>query len=123
MAANTRRRLLAVRFICGLVLAPTVIGLIVYHLASWFGLAYKPFLVVCGVIVGWPISFSLTVGYEGWRRTRNARAAGAVTASEPHWKSFGSIGVIQELQEITKNGFIGEPVCLECKPRVVEPSL
>ena len=106
------RRVLAMRFICKTILAPTAIGCAVYHLASWFGLAYKPLLVLCGVIVGWPIKISLRVRYEDWRRTHKAKALSAVTASESPGKSFYDISALRELHRMDKNGFIGEFVCL-----------
>jgi len=112
MAPHMRRRVLAARFVCGIILAPTAIGFTVYYLASRFGLVYKLFLVLCGVVVGWPIKYSLEVKYESWRRTWKARALGAVTASEPHWKPFGVLG---EIQETIKNGFIGELIPLGSK--------
>ena len=121
MTHHTRRRILALRFICEVILAPVAIGFTVYCLASRFGLAYKPFLVLCGVVVGWPIKYSLEVRYEDWRRMWKAKAIGAVTANEPGWKSFGGIDVVLEIQESIKNGFIGELICLGRKLRVVSP--
>lgn len=108
MAPHVGRQVLALRFIQKTILAPTAIGLAVYCLASRFGMTHKPLLVVCSVIVGWPIKFSLGVRYESWRRTRRARALGAVPASESRGKFFGDIDAIQEIQEVDKNGFIGE---------------
>jgi len=119
MAPHIRRRLLAVRFICRIILAPTAIGFTIYYLASRFGLAYKPFLVLCGVVVGWPIEYSLEARYEGWHRTWKARAIGAVTASEAGWKSFGGMSVLGEIQETIKNGFVGEFIRWGRKPRLV----
>ena len=119
MAPHIRRRVLAARFMCGIILAPTTIGFTIYYLASRFGLAYKPFLVLCGIVVGWPIKYSLGTKYESWRRTWKARALGAVTASEPGWKSFAGIGALREIQETVKNGFIGEFVRSGRKLRVV----
>jgi len=119
MSPHVRRRVLAVRFICRIILAPTAIGFTIYYLASRFGLAYKPLLVLCGVVICWPIKYLLEVKYEGWRRTWKARALGAVTASEPDWKPFGVLG---EIQETFKNGFIGELIRLGSKQRVVEHS-
>ena len=106
------------RFVCRILLAPTAIGFAIYYLASWFGLAYKSFLVLCGIAIGWPIKYSLEVRYEAWRRTRKARALGAVTAPESGWKSFGGIGPLGEIQETVKNGFVGEFIRLGHKPRV-----
>ncbi|KAF9650971.1 cytochrome P450 [Thelephora ganbajun] len=108
MTPHIGRRVLALRFIREIILAPTVIGFTIYYLAWQFGLTYKPLLVVGGVIVGWPIKFSLRVRYESWRRTRRASEIGAVTASESRGKLFGDIDVVQEVQEIDKNGFVGE---------------
>lgn len=108
MASLTGRRVLAMRFIRRAILAPTAIGFATYHLASRFGLVYKPFLVLCSIIIGWPIKYSLGVRYEGWRRTRKAGTFGAVTASELRGKLFGDIDVLRELQEMDKNGFVGE---------------
>jgi len=119
MAPHIKRRVLAVRFICRIILAPTAIGFTVYYLASRFGLAYKPLLVLCGIVVGWPIKYSLGAKYESWHRTWKARAFSAVTASEPGWKSFGGVGALGEIQETIKNGFVGEFVRLGRKPRVM----
>ena len=101
------RRALAIRFIRGRILAPTAIGSIIYYLASRLDLAHKPLLVMCGVIIGWPIKFSLGARYEGWHRARRARVLGAVTASESRGKLFGDIDAVQEIQRINKNGFVG----------------
>ena len=100
-------------------LAPTAIGFTIYYLTLRFGLAYKPFLVLCGVVVGWPIKYSLEAKYESWHRTWKARALGAVTASEPGGKSFGGMGALGEIQETIKNGFIGELLRSGCKLRVM----
>ena len=100
------------RLICRAILAPMVIGSAAYYLASWFDFAYKPFLVLCGVIVGWPIKFILGIRYDGWHRTRRARAFGAVTPSEPRWKSSSHINIMGEIKEINENGFIGEFIFL-----------
>jgi len=103
-----------VRFICKAILAPTVIGSAAYYLASRFGLAYKPFLVLCGIVVGWPVKFSLEVRYEGWHRACGAMALGAVTTSGSRRTLFSDIDVMREIQEISKNGFIGELILLGC---------
>ena len=107
VAPHISRRVHAIRYICRTILPPTVIGSVVYYLASGFG-AYKPFLVLCGIIVGWPIKVSLGAKFEGWRRARRARALGAVTAPQRHRKLFDNIEVLREIQEVNKNGFIGE---------------
>ena len=96
------------RFIRKTILTPTAIGFAVYYLASRFRLAYKPLLVLCGIIVGWPIKVSLGARYGGWRRMRKARAIGAVPATEMRGKWFGDIDVVQELQRMAKDGFVGE---------------
>ena len=108
MSLHVGRRILAMRFIRRIILAPTVIGFVAYHLASRFNLAYKPLLVLCGVIVGWPIKISLGIKYERWIRMRRAKAFAAVTASELRGKLLGDIDILQELQEFDKNGFLGE---------------
>jgi len=108
MAPHVGRRVLALQFLRKIVLAPTAIGFSVYFLASWFGVSYTPLLVLCGITVGWPIKFSLGVRYDGWRRTRRARALGVVPASESRGKLFWDIDLVQELQELDKNGFVGE---------------
>ena len=108
------------QFICKAVLAPTVIGSTIYYLASRFGLAYKPLLVLCGIVVGFPIKFSLGVNYGSWDRTRRARAVGAVPApSESRRNLLCGIDVLREIQEINKNGFIGEVVRSGRKARIV----
>ena len=108
------RRVLAMRFIRKAILAPTAIGFATYYLALRFGLTYKPLLVLCGIVVGWPVKISLGVRYEGWRRTRKARALVAVTASESRGKLLCDVDIIQELQQMAKDGFIGEFICLAC---------
>ena len=108
MAPYVGRRVIALRYIRDSVLTPAVIGLVTWYLASRFHLPYKPLLVVCGVVVGWPAKFSLKVRYDGWRRARRARALGAVPASELRGKLFGDIDAAQELLESSKNGFIGK---------------
>ena len=118
MSPHTGRRLLALRIIQRIILAPTAIGLAVYYLASRFSLPHKPLLVTCGVVVGWPIKLSLAARYEGWRRTRRARALGAVTANESRGKLFGGMDVLQELQKADKSGFIGEFVRFVRNPRI-----
>jgi len=107
------------RYICRTILAPTVIGSAVYYLASRFGLAYKPFLVLCSVVVGWPIGVSLGAGYDIWRREHRARAFGAVTASQSRWKPFSDIHLLRDLLGANKNGFIGELTCLGYEPCIV----
>jgi len=118
VAPHIRRRVQALRYICKTILAPTIIGSTVYYLAPRFGLAHKPFLVLCGIAVGWPIKISLGAGFEGWHRTRRARALGAVTAPESRQTLFGNLDVLREIQEINKNGFIGELVYLGCEPHI-----
>lgn len=110
------RRVLAIQFICKALLAPTAIGFTVYYLALQFGLAYKPLLALCGVIVGWPVKASLGVRYRGWRRTHKARAFAAVTASESRGKLFYDIDILQELRRMIKDGFIGELICFVREP-------
>jgi len=105
-------------YVCRTILAPTVIGSAVYYLASRSGLTYKPFLVLCGIIVGWPIKISLGARYESWYRERRARASGAVVASQSRRKPF-SASALQELREINKNGFIGELTRLADNPCTV----
>lgn len=113
MATHIKRRLLALRFICGSMLAPTIIGSTVYCLASRFGVAYKPLLVLCGIIIGWPTKFSLGITYGAWHRARRAKAVGTVPASsELRWNLFSEIDVMRELQETNKNGFVGELIRL-----------
>lgn len=108
MAPHVGRRALALRYIRDAVLTPTVIGFVTWYLASRFHLPYKPLVVVCGVVVGWPVKFSLKVRYDGWRRARRARELGAVTASEWRGKLFGDIDAARELLETSKNGVIGK---------------
>lgn len=110
MAPRVGRRVLALRYIRDTVLTPTVIGLVTWYLATRFRLPYKPLLVICGIVVGWPAKFSLRVRYEGWRRARDARALGAVPALESRGKLFGDIDVVQEIQDMSHNGFIGKRV-------------
>lgn len=121
-APHIRRRALAIRFICGVLSTPAVIGFAVYHLTLRLGLAYKPFLVLCGIVFDWPINLSLAARYSGWRRACRARALGAVTASESPWKTFTGVDVLWELREISRNGFIGEFIRLGRKlaHRIVE---
>jgi len=113
-APQLGRRIFALRFVWGIFLAPTVIGLSTYYMASRFGLDYRPLLAICGIIIGWPIKFSLGVRYEGWRRTRNAMALAAVTASELRGKLFGDIDLLRDAQKANKTGFIGEFIRLNC---------
>jgi hypothetical protein len=82
--------------------------LAVYYLASRFELAHTPLLVACGIVVGWPVKVSLGARYERWRRMRRARALGAVPASELRGKLLGDIDIVWEVEEINKNGFVGE---------------
>ena len=119
MASHNRRRVLAVRFICKTLLAPTVIGSAVYYLASRFGFAYKPFLVLCGIVVGWPVKFSLGVRYGDWYRRRRAMALGAVTAPGSRWELSNDMSVLRDMQEANKNGFIGELIRSGRTPRIV----
>ena len=119
VAPHISKRLHAIRYICRIILAPTVIGSAVYYLTSRFGLTYKPFLVLCGIVVGWPITFSLGVKHEGWRRERRARAFGAVTAPQSRWKLFSDLDVLREIREINKSGFVGELTCLGCDLRII----
>jgi len=114
MAPRLGRWLFALRFVWGIFLAPTVIGLATYYMASRFGLEYRPLLAICGIIIGWPIKFSLEVRYQGWRRTRNAKALAAVTASELRGKLFGDIDLLRDIQKANKNGFVGEFIRLSC---------
>jgi hypothetical protein len=104
---NVGRRVLALRYIRDTILAPTVIGLIVHYLATRLDLPHKPFLVLCGIVVGWPVKFSLAVRCQGLHRTWKARALGAVPAFEIRGKLFGNIDTVQEVNEASKNGFIG----------------
>lgn len=111
MVLHAGRRILAIRFIRGIILAPMVVGFVAYYLASRFSFAYKPLLVLCGIIVGWPIKISLSIKYEGWRRMRKARAAAAVTASESRGRLLADADTLLELLEFNKNGFVGELIC------------
>jgi hypothetical protein len=108
MAPHVGRRILALRYIRDAVLTPTVIGLVTWYLASRFHIPYKPLLVVCGVVVGWPAKFSLKVRYDGWRRARRARALGAVSAAELRGKLLGNVDAAQEMLETSRDGFIGK---------------
>jgi len=118
MAPHIGTRILALRFIRGIILTPTVIGLAIYYLASRFSLPYRPLLVVCGVVVGWPIKFSLRVRYEGWCRARRARTFAAVPALESRGRLFGDIDALHGVQEADKSGFVGEFSRLVRKPRI-----
>lgn len=120
MSPHVGRRILALRYIRDTVLTPTVIGLVTYYLASRFHLPYKPLLIFCGIIVGWPVKFSLGIRYETWRKARRAGELGAVPASESRGKLFGDIDVLQEVLEMSKNGFIGNSLSwpIECDSRV-----
>ena len=109
---------IATWFIRRVILAPTVIGFTIYHLASWFDLAYKPLLVLSGVIVGIPVKVSLGARYAGWRRTYKARKLAAVTASESRGKLLCDIDFLRELQRENKSGFIGEFILLVCKSHI-----
>jgi hypothetical protein len=95
------------RYIRRMIVTPTFIGLAVYYLASRFRLPRKPLLVACGILVGWPVKFSLQVRYDGWRRARRAWGFSAITAPESRGKLLGDIDIIQELQEMESNGFLG----------------
>lgn len=108
MSSHVGKRVLALRYIRDTILAPTVIGLVTYYLVSRFRLPYKPLLVACGVIVGWPVKFSLRVRYQGWYRGYRARALGAVPSSEARGKLFGDVDVLQEIKESSKDGNIGK---------------
>lgn len=108
MAPYVGRRVLALRYLRDTLVTPAVIGLVAYYLASRFSLPHKPLLVVCSIIVGWPAKFSLWVRYERWSRACRARTLGAVPAQEMPGKMFGCIDLVQEIQESSKNGFIGE---------------
>ena len=124
MSPHTGRRVLALRFILRTILAPTAIGLTVYYLASRFSLPHKPLLVACSVVVGWPIKFSLGARYKGWRRTRRARALGAVPAFESRWKLLGDTDVVQEVRKTDMTRFSGKSVRFVRNPRIalVEPN-
>ena len=111
------------RYVCGTILTPTIIGSTVYYLASRFGLVYKPFLVLCSIVVGWPIKVSLGAGLEGWHRTHRARALSAVTAPQSRQKLFNDLDVLREIQEINKNGFIGELRYSKRQPRIVSSNI
>ena len=112
MGPYVGKRVLAMWYIRKVILAPMAIGVAAHYLASRFGLSYKPLLVLCSIIVGWPVKISLGVRYEGWRRTLKAKALDAVTATESHGKLFCDIDILQELQRANENGFIGELICL-----------
>ena len=112
MAPTVGRRILALRYIRDAALAPVVIGSATYYLALRLNLPYKPLLVLCSIVVGWPVKFSIWIRYESWRRTRRAHAIGAVAASESRGRSFGDIDIVQELQKTNRGGFIGEYLSL-----------
>ena len=112
MAPHLRRRTLALDYIRQILLAPTAIGFAVYLLTWRFNISYRPLWVVCSITAGWPITFSLGVRCGSWRRARRARALGGVAAYESRGKMFADIDVIQEIQEMDKNGFIGQFLCL-----------
>ena len=108
MAPYVGKRVLALRYVRDSIIAPTVIGTVTYYLASRFGLPYKPLLVLGGILVGWPAKFSLMVRYQGWRRAYRARALGTVPAIESRGRWLGNIDVARELQDMSKNGFMGK---------------
>ena len=120
MAPHVGRRILALRYIRDTIFTPTAIGLVTWHLATRFHLPYKPLLIACCIFIGWPIKFSLRVRYESWRRARNARALGSVPPLESRGKLFGDIDIAQEIQEASKNGFIGKRVSQSCFNMLIE---
>lgn len=118
MGPYVRRRVQAMWLVRRAILAPALIGLVVYYLTSRFSLAYKPLLILCGVIVGWPVKISLGIRYEGWRRAHRARELSAATASESRGKLFCDIDVLWELRRMDKDGFVGELICFLRRPRI-----
>ena len=93
----------------------TVISFTIYHLASWFGLAYKPLLILSGVVVGLPVKVSLAARYAGWHRTCRARNLVAIAASESRGELLCDIDFLRDLQRENKSGFLGEFILLVLK--------